>query len=225
MSRVNTSKGNMYEWVTHTWSPGIGCPHQCSYCYVKTYREQPSEFRLDLPFPKLGKGRKIFVGHLCDMWAKGVASEDIGSILGWCSYFANEYIFQSKNPYRFADFVNEMPSHAMYGTTIETNKQDILDKLSKAPPVKERTEAMKFCKPYGFRQFVTIEPIIDFDVDKLARLIIDASPDWVNIGADSKHHNLPEPPKEKVIALIETLVTEGIKILNKSNLQRLYGSR
>jgi len=221
MSRVNTSKGNMYEWVTHTWSPGSGCPHQCSYCYVLTYKDQPSEFKLDLPFPRLGKSRKIFVGHLCDMWAKGIPPEDIGSILGWCNHFENDYVFQSKNPSRFIDFANDIPRHSTIGTTIETNRQDILDRLSKAPPVDERADAMRLTKDYGFKQFVTIEPIMDFDVAELGKLIIEASPDWVNIGADSKHHNLPEPSKEKVNALIELLTDSRIKILNKDNLQRL----
>ena len=32
---LNVAKGNMYEFVTHTWNPIKGiCPHGCKYCYA-----------------------------------------------------------------------------------------------------------------------------------------------------------------------------------------------
>jgi len=69
---------------------------------------------------------------------------------------------------------------------------------------------------------VTIEPIMDFDLIELVTIIKNIKPEWVNIGADSKGHNLPEPSKEKINALIEELkkITE-VKI--KDNLKRLRG--
>ena len=33
MGSVNKSVGQMYEWVTHMWSTGKGCPLQCDYCH------------------------------------------------------------------------------------------------------------------------------------------------------------------------------------------------
>ncbi len=45
-------------------------------------------------------------------------------------------------------------------------------------------------------------------------------PDWVNIGADSKGHNMPEPSKEKILALVKEL-EKFTEIKNKNNLQRL----
>ena len=36
--RLRNSKGNMYEWVTHTWNTVKGeCYHNCSYCYMKRW--------------------------------------------------------------------------------------------------------------------------------------------------------------------------------------------
>ena len=33
---IKESKGNMYEFVTHTWNPIKGkCFHGCTYCYMK----------------------------------------------------------------------------------------------------------------------------------------------------------------------------------------------
>jgi hypothetical protein len=71
------------------------------------------------------------------------------------------------------------------------------------------------------RKFVTIEPIMDFDVDILTQWVDDIKPEFVNIGADSKNHNLPEPSWDKVDELIGNLKTLGIEIREKSNLDRL----
>lgn len=223
LSKVNISKGNMYKWVTHTWSPAVGCQHQCSYCYVKAFNEQPIEFRLDKPFPLLGKGKTIFVGHLCDMFASRVYTFDIEEILQWCKSFPdNKYMFQSKNPDRFSAFT--FPQGTILGTTIETNRQDVLDSISKAPPVKERAKAMNWMGQFGYTRFVTIEPIMDFDLEDMVSLIKEAQPDWVNIGADSKQHDLPEPSSTKVSVLISELASRGIKIINKENLLRVLNA-
>jgi hypothetical protein len=46
--------------------------------------------------------------------------------------------------------------------------------------------------------FVTIEPVMDFDKENMAELLRNANPDFINIGADTGHHNLPEPDAEKL---------------------------
>ena len=45
-------------------------------------------------------------------------------------------------------------------------------------------------------------------------------PSWVNIGADSKGHGLPEPSRDKVVALIERL-SQVTEVKQKPNLKRL----
>jgi DNA repair photolyase len=109
----------------------------------------------------------------------------------------------------------------MIGTTIETNQQDLLNKISKAPPVVARSAAMSKLHSIGWRTFITIEPIMMFDLDPFAELILQASPDFVNIGADSKQHGLVEPKKTEVDLLIQYLVSKGISIRKKENLGRL----
>lgn len=221
MGKVNKSKGNMYEWVTHTWSPGIGCSHQCSYCYVKKYRDQPLEFKLDLPFPALGKGKKmIFVGHLCDMWAKDVSRNDIAQVLEHCMHYPNGYMFQSKNPERFETVGLLFPPDTLLGATVETNRQGIIDKLSKAPTILERIQSIRRINEWR-KCFITIEPILDFDLDIFVKLLVSANPAWVNIGADSKNHDLPEPPPDKVRELAFKLTDAGIEVRNKENLLRI----
>lgn len=49
-------------------------------------------------------------------------------------------------------------------------------------------------------------------------------PEWVNIGADSKGHGLPEPSGDKIIKLIDNLKSQDIDVRIKSNLKRLSSS-
>ena len=62
--RLNESKGNMYEWITHTGNTIKGkCPHGCNHCYMEKWGKQ-SELHLDekelsTPTPE---GNFIFVG-------------------------------------------------------------------------------------------------------------------------------------------------------------------
>jgi len=227
MSSVVKAKGNMYSWVTHIWSPGKGCSHQCTYCYARQSaqrfgRDFPDKFILDPCFPNLGQDKAIFVGHMCDMWAKDVADEDIYKVLEHCGrHRLNEYIFQSKNPASFLNYSELGHLQTTLGTTIETNRQTILDEVSKAPPVSERATALKELRGCVWKRFVTIEPIMDFDVTELWELIVFASPDFVNIGADSKKQRLPEPSAEKITALLECLRESKIEVREKHNLERL----
>ena len=62
---------------------------------------------------------------------------------------------------------------------------------------------------------------LDFDVDILANWIAQIKPEFLNLGADSKHHNLPEPTAEKIHALVAKLKEYGIELREKHNLKRL----
>ncbi len=215
---LNKSKGNMYDWVTHTWSPITGCAHQCEYCYVKTFRKLPAAPEINfMDFIPLGKGNTIFVGHMCDMFGSNVPSSWIRKVIAHCAvYPGNKYVFQTKNPQRMFEF-DFMPTR-IFGTTIETNRADILSKISQAPPPEDRAAALSVIK---HEKFLTIEPIMDFDVEPFVSMIKLAHPDFVNIGADSKGHGLPEPTFEKVQWLIDELSRAGITVRKKTNLWRL----
>ena len=130
----------------------------------------------------------------------------------------NTYVFQTKNPDRILDHESRLPQNRMIGTTIETNRQRVLDSVSKAPSVTRRAAAFSLLRG---PKFLTVEPILDFDIEELLDLILLAKPDFVNIGADSKRHGLPEPTREKVLALVSRLRARGIAIRKKMNLDRL----
>lgn len=87
-----------------------------------------------------------------------------------------------------------------------------------APLPSERAESMY--KITGYEKQVTIEPLLDFDLNELVTLIKICKPHKVNIGADSKNNHLPEPSKEKILALIYELKKFTV-IDQKRNLDRL----
>ena len=216
---LKKQKGNMYEFVSHTWSPIKGkCSHDCSYCYMKKWGNQPPLHIDDKDLEtNLGEGNFIFVCHTCDMFAADVQDIWIRQVLNRTRRYKNKYLFQSKNPERFFEYYEAYPKDILFGTTIETNR-DIVE--SRAPVVSQRARALDELSFRGYETMVTIEPIFDFDLDELVDLIILANPEWVNIGADSKGHGLPEPPKEKIAELIRALgKSTAVKL--KGNLGRI----
>ena len=226
MAKLNKAKGNMYEWVTHTLSVGKGCNHQCSYCYVKARGNvQPEHYIRHTVLPALGSGKTIFVGHQSDLFSEGVLIYDIIEVLKHLyRYPENKYVLQTKNPFRLAMDLESgryhLPPRVMIGTTIETNRQEVLDRVSRAPTAISRALGMSMLDG---EKFLTIEPIMKFDCKEMVKLIKQADPDFINIGADSKGHGLDEPTREQVMELVEALGKVGIHINKKFNLERLVG--
>ena len=217
---LKKSHGNMYEFIDYVWSPIKGrCSHSCQYCYVKRWGKQPPLHidEKDL-MTDLGEGNFIFVCHTCDLFAKDVSGEWIMKVLKQLRvYPKNRYLLQSKNPRRFVAYKDSFPKHVLLGTTIETNR-DIVK--SKAPPVTERALWLGQLRDQGFEIMITIEPIFDFDLESMITIIGLAKPKWVNIGADSKGHGLPEPSKEKIMYLVKAL-QEKTDVKLKRNLERI----
>jgi len=215
---LNVSKGNMYTWITHTWNAIKGkCPHDCLYCYMKKWGElNPARLDKKELTTDLGTGKFIFVGSSCDMFAEEIPRHWIEKTILQCQeYYSNNYLFQSKNPKRFFDF--GYPENTVFCTTIETNRSypGITDNC---PTPQERAEAMSRLK--GYDTYVTIEPIMNFDLFEMIDLIKLCKPKQVNIGSDSCGHRLPEPSKKNLIDLINALGS-FTEIHNKNNLKRL----
>ena len=215
---LNKQKGQMYPWVTHTWNPIRGkCPHDCTYCYMKRFKV--GDLRLDEKALKdnLGQGNTIFVGSSTDMWAEGVKNSWIGDVLSRCQqYPENTYVWQSKNPKRFFEWFYFFKSKMLWGTTIETNDTVLLMDFSRAPSVYSRMEGIALHRP----NFVSIEPIMDFNLIIFLHYLKGIQPSFVSIGADSQHHHLPEPPPEKIKELIQEL-QKFTEVKVKPNLKRL----
>lgn len=214
---LNASKGNMYEWVTHTWNVIKGsCYHDCTYCYMKrwgglkTVRFDEKELKTDL-----GQNNTIFVGSSCDMWSEVIPDGWIELVIKKCEeHQSNRYLFQTKNPARF-----KMPMFltAYHCITLETNRH-YKEIMGNSPSPQQRVD--DFASQNKAR-FITIEPIMDFDIEPFVEMIKKCSPIQVNIGADSSRNMLPEPPKEKVAELIFQL-QKFTQIHRKRNLERFF---
>jgi hypothetical protein len=220
---LNKSKGNMYYFINFTWNTIKGqCKHNCSYCFMKRWGEQ-KPVRLDYDELKtdLGEGNFIFVGSSCDMFANDIPMEWTRHTLEKChQHSGNKYFFQSKDTGSMSYFEDSLEAMAAsVCTTIETNYfyEGI---MGKCPPPK--TRAFWFGKGFGrCDKYVTVEPIMDFDLKPMVELIKSCEPLQVNIGANTSGKvKLPEPSKSKILDLIGEL-EKFTKIHSKKNLGRL----
>ena len=165
----------------------------------------------------LGSEKVIFVGSATDLFGEWVSESKIKRILDYCREFSSTYLFQSKNPSRFKNFLEFFPENTVIGTTLETNrKYDV----SQAPQPSERYQ--KFRALDWSRKMISVEPIMDFDLEKFVSWIKSIDPEFVSIGADSKSNELVEPSTEKVEDLMNNL-REFTEIRKKKNLERLLG--
>jgi DNA repair photolyase len=220
-----TAKGNMYLGVK-TWNPlGGECPHGCAYCSTNNLKKRyevvknkySGPLKLFFDFPPLTE-KIVFVCGQNDLFAEEVPTSWIANLLQRCKARDNTYLFQTKNPVRMKEFAPLFPEKTILCTTIETNRR--YAQMGNTPAVYDRANAMNEHSLAGFKVHVTIEPIMDFDLDELVWLIQTCMPEKINIGADSKNNNLPEPSKEKLLALIDELKKFTV-IDQKRNLTRL----
>ena len=235
---LKKSVGNMYFWLEATHSHlGGECQHKCSYCYIGTSRFGRAErycgpirliqkeFNVQYDKPTLTKvcGKypaTIFIEHMNDLFAKDVPANFIFQILAHCNkYPENTYVLQTKNPSRFNEFWAALPPNRILGTTIESNRH-YPAVMGDSPLPEERYKAMKELSGKA-RLFVTIEPVLSFSIDELAKWIAEIKPEFLNLGADSKGQNLPEPTVAEIMALVAKLHELGVELREKHNLQRL----
>ena len=222
----------MFKSVTETWNVFIGCRFDCSYCNAKKAAE--TRFRhvtryVDGFTPKLIEselrrcfkpGDFIFVTYMGDIaWA---TREQVRIILDRIQQFPKtSFLIQSKNPRQFYLWQFQgitIPPNVVLGTTLETNRDY---GLSKAPAPLVRY--LEFSQIRHIRKFVSIEPIMDFDLDDFSFMLGNLHPDIIEVGADNYHNHLTEPPWSKIQALLENLRRVCPRVEEKQGLERLKG--
>ena len=219
---LRVSKGNMYTFVTHTWNPVKGkCAHDCYYCYMKRF--ELKELRLDERELKvnLGEHNTIFVGSSTDLFSSSVPSEWIFKLLEYVCKFNNRYLFQSKDTINMAKYIYRFPDDSIFCTTIETNR--VYEHMGNSPSVDMRCKGLQIFSYSGKKTMVTVEPVLNFDIDELVAIIESVRPIQVNIGADSMGCVIPEPSRDKLLTLIRELDRRDIRVHRKPNLKRLMG--
>ncbi len=234
---MNKADGNMYPWVTDTHCHHRGrCPYGCTYCFTqhmrcKRFYQGPIRLVEKELKVNYGSGRTIFIDHMIDLFADGIPDENIRKVLAHCTQYPdNTYVFQTRNGCRAYHYYLEMddcserifPPKFILGTTIETNREELLQRYSKSPDTYMRRSGMSWLNAPE-KTFITIEPVMDFDLEPFINMLLHTQKDFINIGADSKNQHLPEPSKEKTLALIDGLRKYGIDVRLKPNLSRIIG--
>lgn len=234
---ISKAAGNMYDWITHTHSHLRGaCPHACPYCYVQTIdhrfrsthhqgpvRLADAELAADYASDRIlcearaaGHDTPIhFIEHTNDLFARGVRDEYRHEILRHTRQApACNFVFQTKDPMVMQGWIPHMPPRVILGITIES---DTLHVGNTPDPLERGRHFLALPSP----RFITIEPVLRFS-PWFAAWIAGLRPDFVNIGADSKHTpGLPEPTAAELRRLLDTLTAAGIQIRTKRNLARL----
>ena len=224
---LNKSKGNMYDFVTHTWNTIKGaCPHGCSYCSIKriakrfNQEQKPARFDESELNTNLGSGNFIFVGSSNDLFCRNNDFQWIEKTLKKClEYPENRYLFQTKDPQEMRFWKSRIPKNSIACITLESNRH--YPEIMRNAPV-PFNRALYFKEIYLDR-YITIEPIMDFGLGAFVEMIKSCNPIQVNIGADSGNNNLPEPSKEKIGNLILEL-GKFTRVFLKPNLVRIKNS-
>jgi hypothetical protein len=125
------------------------------------------------------------------------------------------FYLQSKKPDCLKPFLGLLPENVILVTTLETNRDDGYDIISKAPTPSVRFK--QFLELEYPRKVVTIEPVLDFDVEEFAERILSIKPEYVWLGLNSRNArlNLPEPSPEKLREFTAILIKNGIPIKGK----------
>ncbi len=216
LSGTNNGR-KMFSVVTKTWNPVTGCYHNCVYCWARrlaqTKLRNSERYRggfvprlNESEFKKKFSGGIVFVSDMGDLFGDFVPSEWIRRVLDHVKRFPQtQFLFLTKNPSRYHEFVEEFPRNSILGATIETD-DDILyrrENISGAPLPSLRYEAMKELK--WPKKFISVEPILDFHLDTFVEWIKEIGPFMVYVGYDNYDNKLPEPPLVKTKKFVSKL--------------------
>ena len=215
-----------------TWNPITGCTHKCKYCWATKLAEGKLK---DVPRYKNGfiptiieaelkksltKNETYFVSSMGDMWCEGVPTHWIKTVINRCKEMDKSitFMFLTKNPERYVTYFTMYPEdyqdNFILGATIETDLDPSC--ASEAPNHVLRWICMCNNVLKDKRKFISIEPIIDFNLDNFTKNILDINPEFVYVGYDNYSSGLHEPDLRKVKMFITNLSEAGIEVRIKT---------
>jgi len=206
----------MFDLGTSSWNPLAGrCPFNCIYCWsmgekglvrrynMKEYQGSPR--LMEKEFRKFKEGELVFVQDMSDLFAEIVPKKHVERILAHIERSPKtSFLLLTKNPRRYLEFEDRIPRNCICGATVETNSDKGYRKISRAPLPTDRLAAMKLLRD-DVKKMISIEPIMDFDLNHFAEEIEAIRPLFVYVGYDNYNYGLPEPLLSKTKALIADL--------------------
>ena len=226
---MKEQKQRMYKGAK-TWGVFVGCKFDCAYC-VPTFKRQAKRQKQNCPkcygfgphsheerLARIPSADIIFIAgygdiSFCPPKDTRKIIEAIKKHNAKCPH--KVYYLQSKRPEYFEQFLTELPDNVILVTTLETNRDYGYEHISKAPPPSERYR--QFMALDYSRKVVTIEPVMDFDLDVFTEWIRKINPEcvWVGFNSHPKSVKLPEPSNEKLVALLDNIDGMGIEVRTK----------
>jgi len=221
---------------TKTWNRSVGCLFDCIYCRPSfqrqlkrvakhincpdcyTYKPHNHFNRTTIPSKPI-----VFVYGTGDIYFY-----DPDAVWSTFGYIDNHkprmkktYYFQSKAPECFNKYMDWFKTNSdkiILLTTLETNRDEGYNKISKAPlPTKRFKDFYELDYP---RKVVTVEPVLDFDLDKFVEMFLQlqaqGSLEYVWFGFDSKGCGLPESSEEKAQKFVDILQGHEIEVRGKT---------
>jgi len=225
--KKKVKKERMYKG-TVTWNPFQGCEFNCSYC-INGYRE--SLHRLPCATCRAYKPHKhkdrlgripsdttIFVlGDSDPYYAIKHEPKFFEKILEAMRNDKRKdriFFLQSKAPACLKDYLHLLPENTYLLTTLETNRDKGYDKISKAPKPSQRYK--DFLSLEWDKKIVTVEPIMDFDLDLFSKMLVSIEPKAIFIGYESHELvKLETPSFRKTLDLMCVIRHAGIKVCPK----------
>lgn len=217
----------MFKSITRTWNCYIGCWWDCRYCnakraaetrwkHVERYKNgfKPHLVESEMK-EKFKPGEFIFIAYMGDIGFASIA--EVSRIMERVRMFPEtRFLTCSKNPAMYNAWPQPLPDNLVLMTTLETNRDN---EYSKAP--------IPFLRWFNFiavehpHKAVSIEPIMDFDLYPFIRWMKELGPEFIEVGADNYHNNLPEPTPEMVKELLFHLQGICPNVIEKDGLGRL----
>ena len=216
----------MFPFITCTWNPlGGACQYNCKYCWAKAliaqnkWAKYVGEARLcsgELE-REFKDGDFVFVQDMTDLFGPWVDKVDILAVFDVIRNTPKaDFLLLTKNPKRYLEFVDVLPSNVVLGCTVETNVY-FESGISYAPSPFSRIDAMTMLADMvGNRLFYSVEPILEHSYPSFAKLLTRRRVWAVAVGYDNYGNKLPEPPLEKTMQLIELLEKAGVRVFRKS---------
>lgn len=205
---------DQYDFITHEWNPIIKDPSPLR-------KELKDKLFLDLDEVNIDLGieRNIFVCSDISLFLPEISPEWIWALIAYTKKFDNDYLFEGRNTARMLYYSSMAPKRSLFSGVIETNRR--YPEQGKHPVFEMRLSGLFALKNMKSEIMVAIDPIMDFDVLEFSSNLISLHPVTVYIGANTGENEIPEPPKEKVLKLIENLENQEIKVCKKKSIERI----